>query len=133
MAIKISPADKAFSECVRAAAGECERCGKGGRLECSHIFSRANRTIRWAKDNAMAKCFMCHKWWHAEPTESGVWFRGLKGDGFVALLIEKKNNKFKVPKTEEKDIARHYRGQLKIIEQKRSEGHTGFIDFVSWQ
>jgi len=133
MGIKISPADKAFSECVRAAAGECERCGKGGRLECSHIFSRSYRTIRWAKDNAMAKCFTCHKWWHSEPTESGAWFRELKGDGFVDILIEKKNNKFKVTKLEEKDIAKHYREQLKIINQKRDDGAMGYIDFESWQ
>ena len=133
MGIKISPADKAFSECVRLAAGECERCGNVGRLECSHIFSRAHRTIRWAKDNAMAKCFMCHKWWHSNPIESGAWFLKLSGEGFVQILTEKRNEKRKVTKLEEKDIAVHYRAELKKLKARRDDGEEGKLDFDSWQ
>lgn len=51
----------------------------------------------------------------------------------MEILREKVNAKFKISKSEEKEIAKHYREQLKIIEQKRLDGVTGFIDFESWQ
>jgi len=139
MSLKRSPADDAFSKCVRAANNyNCEKCGSAydkssTGLHCSHVFSRRHRTIRWCKDNAQPLCYSCHGWFGGSPLESGVWFRKLKGDGFVNLLIEKKNNKFKVPKSEEKEIANHYRKQLKLIEAKRIQGDSGYIDFVSWQ
>ena len=49
------------------------------------------------------------------------------------ILIEKRNSRLKVPKIEEKNIAKHYRDELKKIQEKRTEGETGYIDFVSWQ
>ena len=48
-------------------------------------------------------------------------------------MIEKMNNRQKVPKIEEKDIAKHYREELKKILAKRDSGETGYIDFVSYQ
>ncbi len=134
MAIKITAADRSFADCVKAAYDyTCEVCGIQGRMETSHIHSRANRNIRWCKDNAIPKCHTCHRWWHQNPTESGIWFRKKYGDNYADLLVEKKNLYVKVPKTEEKEIAKHYREQLKIIEDKRKEGQTGYIDFVSFQ
>ena len=134
MSIRISPADKAFADCVKEAYDHtCEKCGRQGRQECSHIHSRKNRTIRWCKENALPKCHSCHRWWHENPTESGKWFESKYGEGMVDLLLEKKNYKFKIPKNEEKEIAKHYREQLKIITAKRAEGQTGFIDFISYQ
>jgi len=44
----------------------------------------------------------------------------------VELLIEKKNSKVRVSKLEEKDIAKHYREQLKLLED-------GAETFISWQ
>ena len=134
MSVKITPADKAFADCVKAAYDyTCQVSGVQGRVELSHIHSRRHRTIRWCKENALPKCHYKHRWWHENPTEAGLWFLNKYGQGMVDLLIEKKNNKFKVPKSEEKEIARHYREQLKIIEAKRAEGQTGYIDFVSYQ
>ena len=132
--IKITAAVKAFADCVKAAYDyTCQVCGIQGRMECSHIHSRTNRTIRWDKLNALPKCFNCHKWWHAYPTESGQWFVEKYGQGVEDLLLEKKRAKYKIPKAEEKEIAKHYREQLKIINQKRIDGAQGFIDFESYQ
>jgi len=39
----------------------------------------------------------------------------------------------KVSKIEEKAIARHYRLQLKNIDEKRLNGETGIIEFESYQ
>lgn len=134
MAIKIKPADAAFSKCIRGSHDNtCERCGKVGNMETSHVYGRRHRTIRWCADNANCLCNYCHRIWHENPIESFRWFIGEFGQGRDDLLVEKRNSRVKVSKLEEKDIARHYREQLKIIEQKRSEGVTGHIAFESWQ
>ena len=137
--IKRTPADDAFSKCVRERNDYiCERCnavhqrGSGG-LHCSHIYSRSHRTIRWAGDNAQALCFACHQWYGKNPADSGLWINDLMGEGCMAILREKLNSKVKVPKIEEKDIAKHYREQLRILEKRRAEGETGRIEFESYQ
>lgn len=138
--IKRTPADEAFSNCVRERADwTCERCGKyfpegsRGGIHCSHIYSRKHRTIRWAGDNAQALCFACHQWYGDSPADSGLWINDLMGEGGMAILREKRDSRVKVPKIEEKDIAKHYREQLRILEQQRAEGVTGRIEFESYQ
>ena len=130
--MKINPADSAFSKCIRTRANwTCERCNKqyeknSAGLHCSHIYSRRHRTIRWCKDNAQALCFSCHQWFGGNPVESGRWIIELYGQGHDDLLVEKKNLKMKISKLEEKDIAKHYRQELKKLE-------AGASDFESWQ
>jgi hypothetical protein len=51
----------------------------------------------------------------------------------MEILIEKKNTKVKVSKLEEKDIAAHYRKQLKALESQRGSGKEGRLEFESWQ
>ena len=137
--VKRTPADDAFSKCVRERADyTCERCGSvhqrgSNGLHCSHIYSRRHRTIRWAGDNAQALCFYCHKWYGGNPADSGLWINDLMGEGYIAILREKRDSMVKVPKSEEKDIAKHYREQLRILEQRRAEGETGRIEFESYQ
>lgn len=53
--------------------------------------------------------------------------------GVVELLIEKKNLKVKVPKSEEKEIAAHYRKVLKALLELRKAGVTGTIEIESYQ
>ena len=43
------------------------------------------------------------------------------------------NSRVKVSKIEEKEIAKHYREQLKIMQEKRAAGEEGRIEFESWQ
>ena len=141
--MKVSPADIAFSLCIRTAANHtCLRCGiykpptnKRGSsgLDCSHVYSRRHRTIRWCADNAKSMCTTCHRWWHENPADSGTWFAELMGDGFMTLLREKRDSRTKVSKVEEKEIAKHYREQLKILEQRRLDGEQGQLTFESWQ
>jgi hypothetical protein len=126
--MKISPADKAFADCVKYEAKNiCARCGvQRERAECSHIHGRRHRTIRWCKDNAICKCHTCHRWWHENPTESGEWFKEKYGEERVNILLIKKNMRQKVSKIEEKEIAKHYRQQLKLMKE-------GQETFESWQ
>lgn len=139
MSVKVKPADTAFSKCVREASGWCcERCnsqhepGSMG-LHCSHIYSRRHRTIRWCKENAQALCFSCHQWFGGNPANSGLWVREFVGEGVILLLEEKRDSKVKVSKLEEKDIAKHYRDQHKILLGRRASGESGKLDFQSWQ
>jgi hypothetical protein len=137
--MKHSPADAAFSKCVRERADwTCERCGtkyeKGSMgLHCSHIFSRRHRTIRWDGMNAQALCFSCHNWYGGNPADSGVWVTDLLGEGHMALLREKRESGVKIPKTEEKLIAKHYKKELEKIERARIEGQFGRVEFQSYQ
>lgn len=137
--MKISQADTWFSKCVRERSNwTCERCGKqhdqgSMGLHCSHIFSRRHRTIRWSGDNAQALCFSCHQWFGGNPVESGQWVTELMGEGAMELLIEKKNSLIKVSKLEEKEIARHYKREHAELLQRRKDGETGKIDFLSYQ
>jgi hypothetical protein len=133
--MKISTADKYFSLCIREAANHtCEWCGRTGiRMECSHVYSRRHRTIRWDAMNAVCKCNGCHKKWHESPLAAFAWFESEFGSGRVELLREKMRNRVKVSKMEEKEIAAHYRKELKKIEVKRASGDTGVIEFDSYQ
>ena len=141
--IKLKPADTAFSLCVRHSHNHtCEKCGVykppsgmsgSSGMECSHIFSRRHRTIRWCKDNAQCLCSTCHREYGENPADSGRWVEDFVGSGVIAQLREKRDSMQKVTKQDEKDIAKHYRLQLKIIEIERGEGRGGYIDFVSWQ
>ena len=137
--MKINQADAAFSKCVRERNDwHCEKCGKqyeknSAGLHCSHIYSRRHRTIRWDGMNAQALCFSCHQWYGGNPADSGLWITDLLGEGHMAILREKRDSRMKVPKMEEKDIAKHYREQLKLIEQQRAEGKVGRIEFESYQ
>lgn len=138
-AIKRGPADEAFSKCVRERAGYCcERCGRqydasSTGLHCSHNFSRRRRTIRWCGDNGLALCYSCHEWFGGNPADSGAWLRAKLGDGALDILREKMNSRVKVSKDEEKEIAAHYRAELRRMQAERKAGKVGRIEFVSWQ
>ena len=130
--MKISQADKWFSKCIKKAGRwTCLRCKKQYQetdargLDCSHVFGRRHRTVRWCKDNAKPLCMGCHRWWHENPTESGNWLIDLWGEGHFQLLREKRDSGIKVSKLEEKDIAKHYKSQFENME----DGD----DFESWQ
>ena len=139
MAIKIKPADTAFSQCVRERSDwKCESCGKqyeenSQGLHCSHFYSRRHRTIRWAGDNAASHCFSCHQRLGGNPIEFAQWIENHLGESGVEILKEKRNSLVKVSKIEEKEIAAHYRNELKKLKQRRIEGETGRIEFESWQ
>jgi len=70
--------DKLFAEKVRE-MGFCQRCGKTSNLQCAHIYSRKNLSIRWDFENAVCLCAGCHLFWaHQEPVEFTNWVRDFK-------------------------------------------------------
>ena len=79
--------DELFSRAVRL-RGKCERCGKklGVQLQTSHIYSRANKEVRWCFLNATALCARCHMDWHSNPVNGILWLTDYYGDENMAIL-----------------------------------------------
>lgn len=114
MRIRIDPLDVLFSEFIRKRAkGVCERCGsyKGWkRLQCSHFFGRAKKSVRWDEENCSALCFGCHAYFTAHPLEHCDWFQERLGDRFD-LLMGRVNQTH--PKPDKELLTLYYREKLK--------------------
>jgi len=83
--------DKVFSLLIRA-RGKCERCNRtDGFLQCSHIYSRANLSVRWDELNATCSCSNCHFRWHQNPLEGMEWLAGYYGPEKLAELRRRAN------------------------------------------
>ena len=140
MNIKINAADRHFSKCVRERTDyTCQGCGKqypreSTGLHCSHYFSRGKWAIRYDKDNAFAHCYGCHKKYGSNPEHFRDHYIDCYGEGTLELLKEKERDlgRAKRMHKEFKDIVYHYREELKEMKQIRTEGHAGWLDFVSW-
>ena len=89
MKIRNDNCDRMFSLLVRAqAGGRCERCGRAGRLECSHFHGRRKRSTRWDFGNCAALCYSCHRRFTENPAEHVEWFRKRLGQKrFDALTL----------------------------------------------
>lgn len=133
MALKITPADSAFSKLVRERSGwKCESCGtqhqEGSQgLHCSHWISRGNWQLRHHPWNGSAACYACHM------REGGNWAFRLLTDWQREHLMELSQDLSlgkAARKTKGKgEIAAHYRAELDVMRQARECGHTGRIDF----
>src|SRR6056300_495769 len=113
--IKRTTADKYFSDVVRARANyQCEHCHKSNsRMECAHIFGRRSKSVRWSLDNAVCLCHWCHRYFTENPLDFGQWLDNYLGNGHMVILREKHNSILKATKQVEKEIAKHYRTELK--------------------
>ena len=135
-AIKRTPADIAFSKCIREAADwQCVTCGKqhvqgSGGLECSHGYSRGNWSIRFKAMNARAQCTACHfrcgpAWMLQELTD---FERTVLEEWRVDLPMAKVYRATKG----KGEIAKHYREQHTMLLQQRAEGMMGELSFDDW-
>jgi len=88
MKIRLDPLDRLFSEYIRLRANnKCERCGAySKRLQCSHYFGRAKKSVRYDEENAAALCFGCHQYFTSYPLEHTEWFKKRLGRNFDLLL-----------------------------------------------
>lgn len=137
--IKRDAADAAFSDCVRERANwTCERCNtyypEGSRrgIECAHIKGRRNKRVRQDPDNALCLCTSCHMYYSGEPLEFTAFVEQKLGAGRLEILIEKARECIKYNKLFVKDCAKHYREQLKIMQEKRKQGDMGYLDFEGY-
>ena len=115
--IKREACEKWFSDVVRRKANStCEHCGIQGRMECAHIYGRANKAVRWSMDNAVSLCHYCHRTFTGNPVDFHLWLLDYLGQGHMDILIEKKNMILKTNKILRKEISDHYRGEFRKME-----------------
>ena len=138
--IKRTPADAAFSDCVRERASwKCEACNRDysdntRALDASHYFGRRAYSVRFHPDNCFAHCMGCHNKFGENPDDFRAWAKERLGEGRIQILreIREDSNAGKLVKKNLKDVAKHYRGQLKIMKAKRADGKVGRIEFEGW-
>ena len=80
--------DKLFSLKVRS-VGKCERCGSTSNLQCAHVYSRKNLSIRWDLENAVCLCLKDHLYWaHKEPIEFTEWVKGIRNLNYLRTKMQ---------------------------------------------
>lgn len=126
--IRRSAADEWFSKAVRHRDGNaCVYCQRSeGQIDSAHIWGRRIRSTRWLPDNCLALCRHHHQWFTERPVEFKRFLEIHLGQGMLDLLQERANNPMKIPRAEEKAIAKHYREELRRMEA------AGTRDLVSY-
>jgi 5-methylcytosine-specific restriction endonuclease McrA len=124
-AVKITPADKAFSDYIRTRdKWTCQRCGKvydalvstqRMALHCSHFKGRGKEATRFEPLNADALCYGCHRYFTAHPDEHYHWQIPRKGQDTVDRIILASNGYKK--KSERALEAKYWKGELKKLEE----------------
>lgn len=114
--IKRTTADAMFSDAVRLAAGNtCERCKRVGRMECAHLFGRRIAVLRWDTLNALCLCHTCHREFTENPKTFTDWVDS-KFPSLWEMLHEKRQGFLKNNEATRKEVAAHYRQQIKKLE-----------------
>ena len=136
--IKRTTADKHFSDAIRGASDFiCQRCQidmkhNMGGIDCSHIVTRKFRGVRWDTLNALCLCRSCHTKMADDPPGHAELVKKIKGEEGYWELIRRKNQTVKIPKSEEKEIGKHYLSEVKRIQAKRNEGCMGYVEVNNW-
>ena len=126
--MKRDAADTAFSNFIRERDNfTCQKChktypeGRRQGLHCSHFYSRRHQSTRYYSRNACAHCFSCHQSLGGNPVEFAEWIDTYLGSEAAQELRERKNQIKKRTKGEKKEIAAHWRAQLKYLRRCREE------------
>lgn len=136
--IKRTPADAAFSNCVRERSNwTCERCGtkyEDGNtrgLDCSHFGGRASKATRYDPKNAFAHCRGCHQWLSSHPDQFVQHYDDVFGEGERYLLRRRRDSADigRRAHREGPEIAKHYRGEFERMRTLRRDGVTGRLEF----
>ena len=126
MAVKREACDIWFSKAVRLRDGECLHCQKQDRLECAHIYGRANKRVRWSMSNAIALCHYCHRHMTSNPIAFHDWLNDELGTAHMDKLRMDRNERYKTTKALRQEISDHYRGEV-----QRKESDSDY-DIQSW-
>jgi hypothetical protein len=95
-------------------------------MQCAHIYGRANKSTRWDTLNALCLSVAAHRRFTENPLDFEAWLREYLGDGYLQILNEKRQRIQKTTAQYRKEVARHYRQQIKLME-------AGPHDLVSFQ
>ncbi len=136
-AIKRTPADAAFSSCIRERANwTCQRCGthyadgeatgKCQALDTAHIFGRGNWSVRFDINNAICACRGCHGVLDGDLEEKLNLYRKYFGDGLYDMIKERRHDTGlgRYMRKNKRDVAAHYREQYRLMREAKSNGHS---------
>jgi 5-methylcytosine-specific restriction endonuclease McrA len=113
--------DKLCREIIRERDNHtCQRCLKyieGSNSQPCHVVSKKNGASlrRFDLLNIFLGCNPCHRWWHAEPTESAKWFadRFPARDAYLSIYRGGKPARISTP--EMKEMVEKYKTKLKDL------------------
>ena len=140
--MKISPADKYFSLCIRERNNwTCEYSGKyfpeGSRqgLHCSHYVGRANYSTRFDPRNAFSHSYHSHAKLGGDPIEFNIWVVDYKGGSLIDYLITQKRDISlgKAIKKSIKQVGFYYKEQYEAMLELRKDGHIGYLEFDGFE
>jgi hypothetical protein len=126
MAIKRDSADIWFSKAVRARDGKCLHTGRTDALECCHVYGRRAKILRWSLDNAVTLTHSSHRFFTENPVAFADFLEQTLGEGHMAILREKARGHMKTNDSLRREIAKHYREELKKLENDPT------YSMVSW-
>lgn len=142
--MKRTPLDKIVSDLVRERAHwTCQRCqfvdidgqarGKSSQLDCSHIQSRNNYSVRWDIDNCICLCKSCHRFVEDRPLDHADFARRLLGAGCYDDLVRKTNTPRKFSPAEKAEAKVHYKKEFLRLRELRDQGVLGYIECVNYE
>ena len=136
--IKEKRLDEVFSKLVRLRANRyCEamitsKCeGTNGQMQCSHFFSRRNRSTRFDPSNAACHCASCHRYLGGNPVIFNEWINRHLGIEAAADLRLRAHTPLKRSQPEIRDKLHLMKQELKRMESMRNAGETGRIEFIT--
>lgn len=139
--ITTTPADKHFSNCIRARANwHCENCGGDFSnyreyLDCSHFITRGEKSVRVHPLNAFAHCKGCHqklgggRWGGGNVAEFTAHYDARRGPWFRLFITKLARMPFRYYDSYIPEISKHYREQFKRIDKLRKDGNTAYQHF----
>lgn len=101
-------------------------------MDLSHYFGRRHRRTRHEPLNASCLCRGCHNKFGESPHDHREWVKEKLGSVKYDVLVELHNQIVKVPKSEEKKIAKHYRQEEAKVKAWRDAGNTGKYEIVGY-
>lgn len=136
MALLRTPADIAFSLCVRERANwRCERCGrdtppdKRMGLHCSHWKGRGSWGTRFHPLNCFAHCYGCHSYFEGQPKIFNDWVEERHGPEVCAAIELLGNKPAYGIKKAKAEIAKFYRNEHALMLKARAQGQGGWLPF----
>ena len=115
MGVKREQCDVHFSKAVRERDKHtCQFCGQPG-TDCAHIYTRKNKRLRWAMDNALCLCRWHHQYFGENPIAFHDFLVGLYGQDHMDRLRAASAEIMKTNRNLRLEISAHYREQLKLF------------------
>ncbi len=140
--MKLSPADIAFSFCIKERAQWiCERCGTqyhypAPGFDCCHYQGRDAWATRFEPHNCFALCRGCHQFLDSRKGTFLQFFMDRRGRDIYSMVMEKSENTDlakTIRRTKGKgEIAAYFREAYADMLRRRAGGAIGWMEFQGW-